>query len=159
MKKIGWLFRLSSKENPPATMERVAGGIGVAILMMAAGMAAAQVQNPSPSDPLPAPETQMSVPAGYEAHESIDVGGRMANITGGGAMYNTLVNLRSGPRVFGEGFSLHALPGNKHPYFDDLSAFSNGFGGDPDNFSSLTISSWVSRRGNRYSPPTACSPI
>ncbi len=139
MKKMGWLFRLSSKGISLARIEDIAGGIGVGILIVAAGMAAAQVQNPSPSNPLPQPEAPMSVPAGYAAHGSVDVGGRMANITGGGAMYDTLVNLRSGPRVQGETFELHALPGNLHPYFDDLSAFSNGFGGDPDNFSSLTI--------------------
>ncbi len=142
MKKIGWFFRRSNEEISTARMERIAGGIGGAIFILttAAGMAAAQAQNPTPSNPLPQPEAPMSVPAGYAAHGSVDVGGRMANVTGGGAMYDTLVNLRSGPRVQGETFELHALPGNKHPYFDDLSAFSNGFGGDPNNFASLSIS-------------------
>ncbi len=141
MKKTSWLFRLSSEENSPARMERIAGSIGVAVfMMMTAVMAAAQSRNPSPNNPLPAPDAQMSVPAGYAVHGSIDAGGRMAGITGGGAMYDTLVNLQSGPRVLGETFEMHALPGNKHTLFDDLSAFSNGFGGDPNNFSSLTVS-------------------
>ena len=52
-------------------------------------------------------------------------------------MYNTLVNIQSGPRVLGETFVLHALPGTQHTLVDSLSAFSNGFGGDPNNFAKL----------------------
>ncbi len=140
MKKVGWLFGLSNEEIAPAKIKRIAGSIGVAILMMTTGMAMAQNQNPSPSNPIPAPAVQMSVPPGYAMHGSVEVGGRMASIRGGVAMYDTLVNLESGPRVQGETFQMHALPGNTHPLFDDLSAFSNGFGGDPDNFSSLEFS-------------------
>ena len=54
-------------------------------------------------------------------------------------MYDTLVNLQSGPRVLGETFELRALPGNKHPgrY---LTAFGSGFGGDPNSFTKLDLS-------------------
>jgi hypothetical protein len=140
MKKISWLFRRSNEESASARIRRIAGCIGVAVLVATTGIAMAQNQNPSPGNPFPAAEPQMNVPPGYAMHGSVDVGGRMANIKGAGAMYDTLVNLESGPRVQGETFEMHALPSNKHSLFDNLSAFSNGFGGDPYNFSSLNFS-------------------
>ena len=48
--------------------------------------------------------------------------------------------IHSGPRVLGETFTMHALPGTKHPLFDSLCAFSSGFGGDPNNFAKLDFS-------------------
>jgi hypothetical protein len=104
-----------------------------AILLPAATIAA---QNPLPSSvpgtPLPAPTTSMSVPAGYSMHSSVDMGGRIANTAGSDAMYSTLVNLQSGPRVSGQTFELRALPGNKNPLVDSLKLFSTGYGGDPN---------------------------
>ena len=55
-------------------------------------------------------------------------------------MYDTLVNMQSGPRVLGETFEMRALPGNKHTLVDILSAFGTGFGGDPNNFAKLDFS-------------------
>jgi hypothetical protein len=55
-------------------------------------------------------------------------------------MYNTLVNIHSGPRVFGQTFKLTSAPGTKHPLMDSLSAISSGFGGDPINVARLDFS-------------------
>ena len=60
-------------------------------------------------------------------------------MVGSRAMYDTLVNLQSGPRMLGQTFEMRALPGNKHPLFDNLSAFSSGFGGDPYNFTKVNV--------------------
>jgi hypothetical protein len=84
--------------------------------------------------------TQPVAPKGYTLHETIDAGGHIVNTTGSGAMYDTLVNIQSGPRVLGETFQLHALPGTQHTLVDSLSAFSSGFGGDPNNFARLDFS-------------------
>ena len=119
-------------------VQRIAGGIGAAILLMVAGKALAQ--NPAPAAMSPAPESQVSAPAGYSIHQSVDLGGRMTGINGSNAMYSTLVNLQSGPRVLGETFEMRALPGNKNPLVDSLHAFGSGFGGDPNSFSKLTLS-------------------
>ena len=116
-------------------LQRIAGGIGVAILLMMTGSAAAQ--NPTPAAPLPTPEAQIAAPQGYAIHQSVDMGGHIAGLTGSQAMYDTLVNLQSGPRVLGETFEMHALPGNKHTLIDSLSAIGSGFGGDPNNFAKL----------------------
>lgn len=109
-------------------------GMLMAMLLGAACIAVAQ------SPVALAPATQMSVPSGYEVHESVDVGGRMSSQAGSGAMYDTLVNLQSGPRVEGETFELHRLPGTKNAPLDDLRAFAAGFGGEPNNVAKMDFS-------------------
>jgi hypothetical protein len=132
MKKSG-CFSLSV-----ATIRRVAEGIGVAVLLMTTGMALGQ--NAAPGTPFSAPDASSSaVPGGYSVHESVDLGGHMVGRTGSGAMYDTMVNMRSGPRMLGETFEMRALPGNKNTMFDALTAFTTGFGGDPDNYAKLNF--------------------
>ena len=135
MKKTGWYSRLSKQQPSCLMFQRIAGCIGVAILLLTAGIAAAQ--NPTPAAPLPAPESQIVAPQGYTIHQSVDMGGHIVGLTGSQAMYDTLVNLQSGPRVLGETFEMRAQPGNKHTLLDALSAFGTGFGGDPNSFSKL----------------------
>ncbi len=72
-------------------------------------------------------------------------------------MYDTMVNLHTGPRVLGETFELHALPGTKNTPLDDMQIFASGFGGDPYNFAKLDFSkskfyefSGMFRRDRRY---------
>ncbi len=113
--------------------QRLAGGVGAALLLLVTGVAGAQTAS--------VPQGQQAVVQdGYVLHETADLGGHFVAKNGSGDMYDTLVNIQSGPRVLGETFTLHALPGSKHPLLDDLSAFSNGFGGDPNNFASLNFS-------------------
>jgi hypothetical protein len=119
-------------------IQSIAGGIGAAIFLMMTGIAAAQ--NPTTANPLPTPTEQVTAPDGYTIHQSVDLGGHIANITGSGAMYNTLVNMQSGPRVLGETFEMRALPGRKNTLVDTISAIGSGFGGDPYNFAKLSFS-------------------
>ncbi len=132
MKKTGWLSRLF---HQPLMVQRIAAGIGVAILLTT-GIAVAQT---------PAPDTQPVAPNGYTLHETIDLGGHIVANSGSGAMYDTLVNMQSGPRVLGETFEMHALPGAKNTLFDSLSAAGSGFGGDPYSFARLGF-----YKGNLY---------
>ncbi|MGA7886545.1 MAG: hypothetical protein WCA44_12445, partial [Acidobacteriaceae bacterium] len=120
----------------PVTVQRIAGSIGVAVLLMTAGAALAQDATPA---------AQPVAPNGYTLHQSIDLGGHAVGISGSGAMYDTMVNLESGPRVLGETFELKALEGTKHTLFDSLSAFSSGFGGDPNDFARIDFF-----KGNLY---------
>jgi len=155
MKKFDCFSRLFNKQPAPTMTQRIAGGIGVAILLTVAGIASAQ--NPTPAVPLPTPESKIVVPEGYTIHQSIDLGGHMTNTTGSTAMYDTLVNIQSGPRVLGETFEMRALPTNKHTLIDILKASGNGFGGDPNNFAKLDFSkgriyefSGIFRRDRQY---------
>ena len=138
MNKIGRFSRLSNQQPSLAMIRCIAAGAGVAIVLMTAGFAAAQ--DPTPAAPTPSPNAKMGIPEGYAAHQSVDLGGRMASIKGSGAMYDTLVNLQSGPRVQGETFEMHALPGSKHDLVDSLKAVGSGFGGDPNIFAKLDFS-------------------
>jgi hypothetical protein len=126
--------------------------MAIAVLAMSAGIAGAQ--NPATLEPASAP---MSIPAGYSVHESVDIGGRVTSQAGSGAMYDTMVNLQSGPRVLGETFMLHALPGTKNTPLDDMRIFATGFGGDPYSFAKMDFSksklyefSGIFRRDRQY---------
>lgn len=120
-----------------ARMGRAAGALVAALAIAVAGPAVAQDTNPT----APAPESRITVPEGYTLHHAIDVGGRITNQMGSGAMYDTLVNLQSGPRIQGESFELKAIPQEgRTTLVDDLSAFSTGLGGDPYNFTKLDFS-------------------
>ena len=128
--KIGWFSRLPN-ELPTRTMtHRLAGGIGLAMLLLMTGVAVAQ------DAPAPAGEVQN----GFEIHNTADLGGHMVNLVGSGRVNDTLVNIQSGPRVLGQTFTMHALPGTKHSLLDEFTAFSSGFGGDPNNYAKLDFS-------------------
>jgi hypothetical protein len=113
----------------------LAAGLIIA-LPMAAGVALAQ-EPTAATAPTP---SRMTTPEGYTAHYTADVSGRINDTVDSGAMYNTLVNLQSGPRVSGESVELHKLDSNKHAWVDDARATGSGFGGDPYNFAKLALS-------------------
>jgi len=133
MDNIVWFFRLPIQRPFTGMVQRVAGGLGVAILLTMTGIASAQ----GPDAATQSPDTHMSVPQGYTINGSVDLGGRMSGLSGSGAMYDTMVNMQSGPRVLGETFQMHALPGTKHTLIDSLSVFGSGFGGDPYSFAKM----------------------
>jgi hypothetical protein len=126
MMKLGWISRLPKE----CSTRVICGGVGVALLLAMGGRAVAQ------ADQAPAGTVQQ----GYVIHNTADLGGHIVTTAGSGAMYDTLVNVHSGPRVLGQTFTMHAVPGTKHGLFDDLTAFSGGFGGDPNNFAKMDIS-------------------
>ena len=136
MKNTGWFSRHLNQQPSLVRLRRGAGAMTIAMLLAAAPFVAAQ----TPGSIAPAPETKISTPDGYTAHHSVDVGGRITSVYGSMDMYDTLVNLQSGPRVQGESFEMHALPGNKKALVDDLKAFGSGFGGDPNIFAKLDAS-------------------
>ncbi|MGA2048184.1 MAG: hypothetical protein ABSG96_10850 [Terracidiphilus sp.] len=56
-------------------------------------------------------------------------------------MYDTLVNLHSGPRIFQQNLEMHAVPKSPHFFlFDSLMATNMGYGGDPENNTVLRMS-------------------
>ncbi len=105
------------------------------------------------STPSQTPPTQAGQPAakapeepsagkevgGYLVHQSIELGGRITDKFGSTPMYNTLVNLQSGPRVLEQTLSMQATTQTGN-LFDNLYASSFGWGGDPSNAARLRIS-------------------
>ena len=100
--------------------------------------AAAAVASTAAAD-LTAPAVPV-VQDGYVIRQSVDLGGHLAQVSGSNAMYATLVNIQSGPRILGQTYEMHAVPGSKHALADTLGAFSSGLGGDPNNLARLNFS-------------------
>lgn len=167
MMKIDCFIRFYKDQAFRAGCGRGVITVVIAGVLMSTGLASAQTPGatpPSPSLPTapvvpPAPDapTAPAAPStpeapspaappseevrenGYVIRQTADLGGHIAEVSGSGAMYDTLVDLQSGPRILGQSFTLHALPGTKHALLDSLSAFGNGFGGDPINFAKLSF--------------------
>ncbi|MDR5729880.1 MAG: hypothetical protein RB191_20910 [Terriglobia bacterium] len=131
MKKTEGLFKRYHQKLSPAMAPRIAESIGIAILLIATGAATAQVAMP---------DTPSVAPNGYTLHGSINLGGNMTSLTGSGAMYDTMVNIQSGPRVLGSSFQLQALPTTKHTLVDSLTAYSTGWGGNPYDQATMNFS-------------------
>ena len=131
MKKTEGLFKRHHQKLSAAMAPRIAGSIGVAILLIATGTSVGQVAMP---------DSPAVAPNGYTLHGSINLGGNMTSLTGSGAMYDTLVNVQSGPRVLGSSFQMQALPTKKHTLVDSLTAFSTGWGGNPYDLATMDFS-------------------
>jgi hypothetical protein len=87
----------------------------------------AQSAGPAP------PEEPVGVSrGGYLIHQSVELGYRSTDVTGSGDMYDTLVNLQSGPRVLDQTLSMQSVD-HQGLLFDDLFLNSFGWGGDPNN--------------------------
>jgi hypothetical protein len=76
----------------------------------------------------------------YAVQQTVEFGGRITEVTGDGAMFNTLLNEHSGPRLFEQSIFMQATPGSKDTLFDTLYGESFGWGGDPSNAARLRIS-------------------
>jgi hypothetical protein len=126
-----WISRLVSEKCFLAADRCIARAVAAALLGLTAGTAVAQI---------PIFVSNQPAPEGYTLHESIDLGGHVANIYGSDAMYDTLVNQQSGPRLLGETFELRALPQTKNTLVDYVKAFTTGLGGDPYNVAKLDLS-------------------
>src|SRR5208337_5255079 len=72
------------------------------------------------------------ISSGYRIHSSGELGYRSSDISGSGYMYDTLVNLQTGPRFLDETLSMQSLDHEGVP-FDNLYLNSFGWGGDPNN--------------------------
>jgi hypothetical protein len=84
-----------------------------------------------------APGTTEVVSGGYVIHQSMELGVRVSDTTGSAAMYDTLVDLHSGPRVLDQMLSMRS-ENHQGVLFDNLLVHSMGWGGDPDNYLRLS---------------------
>src|ERR1700688_1751194 len=60
-------------------------------------------------DTTPPPSPGDNVRFGYVIHQSVDFGGHIVTQSGSGAMYDTLVNIQSGPRLLDSSFQMTAV--------------------------------------------------
>jgi len=92
--------------------------------------AAAQTAGSGTSQAPAAPEAVER--GGYVIHQSMEIGYRVSDITGSEQMYDTLVNLRTGPRFLEQSLSMQSKT-HDGLLFDNLFINSFGWGGDPNN--------------------------
>jgi hypothetical protein len=116
-----------------------AGLLRAALVVFHIGLALGPVLL-STSAPAQDPQPKETTAGGYTIHQSIDLGGRVVDTSGSNAMYDTLVNLQSGPRILSQTLDMHAVANASHPFFDDLSESSSGYGGDPYDVTTLRMS-------------------
>jgi hypothetical protein len=91
------------------------------------------------SDLPPAIDTEMNEGenwGGFEAKQSAEFGGRISGFTGSQAMWDTFVNLGTGPRLLEYTLDMRS-PNHTGKLFDDFSFSNFGYGGDPVNVSHL----------------------
>ena len=118
-----------------------------AILLAGGALAGLAQTQPDAAKPAPtvAPTKPTAEPAqkmvgGYLVHQSLEVGGRITTVTGSDAMWDTLVNQGSGGRILEQSLEMHSTNNSKTPFFDNLTTYSTGYGGDPLNVTRLKVS-------------------
>lgn len=114
------------------------GRFTVALLTLCAVPSCAQDQTPEP--------TQLG---DYTVHQSIELGARFIGTSGNSAVYDTFVNLQSGPRLLEQSLAMSSRD-HHGLFFDELNLQSFGYGGDPNTASRLRISKdgWYDFRAN-----------
>jgi hypothetical protein len=119
---------------------RIAAAIAVLVCTIAVIVWSSEAlfaQTPAAS---PAPAKAAGPPAeadgitssGYQIHSSVELGYRSSDVTGSGDMYDTLVNLQTGPRILDQTLTMQSVD-HQGLLFDDLYLNSFGWGGDPNN--------------------------
>jgi hypothetical protein len=109
--------------------------MSVALLMLALPLFALAQEALAQDD---APSSAGSVWGGYSVQQSVEFGGRIADVNGNNQLYDTLVNLKSGPRLLGQELSVRPLS-RGGGLFDSLYLSSFGFGGDPNDMARLRV--------------------
>ena len=95
---------------------------------------------PAATDNTKPPAPGDNIRYGYVIHQMLELGGHIADYSGSDAVYATMVNLQSGPRILNQSLEMHAVDPTKTKLFDTLTTSSFGYAGDPINVSLLNIS-------------------
>ena len=77
---------------------------------------------------------------GFQVTQSIEVGGRISDVSGSQPMYDTLVNDQSGPRILEQSLTMQSL--THQDVFDTLTLNSFGWGGDPEQAARVRVAKY-----------------
>ena len=103
-------------------------------------------QNPPSSQTPQAPPTPPPATGegkdigGFHVTQSIELGGRINEVTGSEAMYDTLVNYQTGARILEQSLTMQSL--THQDVFDTLTLDSFGWGGDPEQALRLRVAKY-----------------
>lgn len=112
----------------------------ILLMLTVSSWTCAQTIDPSSTNQGAQPGSSEKPFGDYVVTQSIELGYRFTDVTNRKTapgtptylgMYGTLVNLREGPRLLEQSFSVQS-PSHNGVVFDDLSVSSFGFGGDPN---------------------------
>ncbi len=134
--------RVQADRSSPAGCGHSNRRIAIALALLLGAMIVSSpeklfAQTPAAS-PTPAPPAEPDgvTRGGYQIHSSVELGYRSNDVTGSGDMYDTLVNLQTGPRILDQTLSMQSVD-HQGLLFDDLYLNSVGWGGDPNNYMRL----------------------
>jgi hypothetical protein len=108
----------------------------VALLLASASIAQNPSAAPTPAPQPAAPEEGKDI-GGFHVTQSIEFGGRISEVNGSQAMYDTLVNYQTGARILAQDLTMQSL--DHHDVFDTLTLSSFGWGGDPEQAARLRV--------------------
>ena len=107
----------------------------------------ASAQNTSSTAPPPPPPADSTGGTdegkdigGFHVTQSIELGGRISDVSGSQAMYDTLVNDQTGARILDQSLTMQSL--THQDLFDTLTLSSFGWGGDPEQAARMRISKY-----------------
>src|SRR5215475_9410899 len=75
---------------------------------------------------------------GYEIKQTFEFGERVVDRSGSLNLWDSYINLESGPRLLEQTLDLHSV-NHTGVLFDDLTLDNFGYGGDPNNLTRLQI--------------------
>jgi hypothetical protein len=104
---------------------------------------AAPSQNPPAPTGSPSPATSPDEGkeiGGFRVTQSIEIGGRISEVTGSQPMYDTLVNYQTGARILEQSLTMQSL--THEDIFDTLTLSSFGWGGDPEQAARLRVAKY-----------------
>ena len=76
----------------------------------------------------------------FKVTQSIELGGRISDVSGSQPMYDTLVNDQSGARILEQSLTMQSL--SHQDIFDTLTLNSFGWGGDPEQAARLRVAKY-----------------
>ena len=74
----------------------------------------------------------------YQIQQSVELGWRYTTSSGNGSIYDTFVNLHTGPRLLEQSLEVQSV-NHAGALFDNLSLASFGYGGDPNSATRLRV--------------------
>jgi len=104
----------------------------------------------SSAAPQSVPQSPEGIDSGnYNIRQTIEFGYRNSDISGNLANYGTFVGLNSGVRLFEQSLDVRSL-NHDGLFFDTLSMYSFGYGGDPNDITRLRLgkNKWYDFRGS-----------
>ena len=118
------------------------------LLLLSSSFAQSSGQTPAPTPAGTPPASGGSPPAsgegkeigGFQVTQSIELGGRIAEVTGSQPMYDTLVNYQTGARILEQSLTMRSL--THEDIFDTLTLNSFGWGGDPEQAARLRVAKY-----------------